>query len=158
MIELIYLENGLYIKKLLNEAFENYNDENCDLHSKLDYESFVEKVFTDVINWYSWEKQEDDECLALLGYDKEIAEDLLDSISGLTMEALEDWSVKFSVEYVERINAIIVRSAKTNNDLILPDPSIYAQSYEKMKTGQLTKLARLLDELRISKTRSDCKL
>lgn len=151
MIELIYIENGLHIKKLLKKAFENYNAECEAWETVLDYEPFVERVFTDVINWYSWDMKEDDNALALLGFDTEIAEDILDSISAFKIELLEDWSVKFKVQYFESNNTIIITYGKTEESLFLPDPKIYAQSYEKMRRSQLTKLARLLNVVRTSK-------
>ena len=118
MIELIYLENSLHIKKLLSEAYSSYLDEDFDWCNPLEYEAFVERVFEDVINWYSWGMQEDSNMLALLSFDSEKAEDIIDSISGF---------------------------------IVLPDPSIYKESYDKMRSTQLTKFARLLNELRISK-------
>ena len=112
---------------------------------------FVEQVFTDIINWYTYDMQEDDNRLALLNFDSEKAEDLLDSISSLSISKLEEWDVKFTVEYLINQNSIIVRSAKTTNELILPDPSVYKQNYDKLQANQLSKIARLLNELRLSK-------
>lgn len=151
MIELIYLENGLYIKNLLKKAYANYLDENHDWEITHEYERFVEQVFTDVINWYSWDMQENDNSLALLGFDPELAEDLLDSISALDMKIFEDWSIKFTVEYLEFNNSIIVRAAKTTNEIVLPNPNDYTQSYNAMRKRQLTSIARLLNELRLIK-------
>ena len=151
MIELIYLENSLYIKKLLSEAYSSYLDEDFDWCNPLEYEAFVERVFEDVINWYSWGMQEDSNMLALLSFDSEKAEDIIDSISGFNIAKLENWSLKFSVEYPESKNYIIIRMGHTTDSIVLPDPSIYKESYDKMRSTQLTKFSRLLNELRISK-------
>lgn len=151
MIELIYLETGLYIKKRLTQAYDNHLESIEPWVTTFSYPRFVEQAFTAAINWYCCDMQQDDTGLAIINFDTEFAEDLLDSISGLTISELEDWSVKFTVEYLENINAIIVRSSKIPNELILPDPANYAQSYAKMRTTQLTKIARLLNELRASK-------
>lgn len=151
MIELIYLENGLYIKGLLVKAYNEYLGEMDEWVPAFSFIEFVEQVFTDIINWYTYDMQEDDNRLALLNFDSEKAEDLLDSISSLSISKLEEWDVKFTVEYLINQNSIIVRSAKTTNELILPDPSVYKQNYDKLQANQLSKIARLLNELRISK-------
>lgn len=151
MIELIYLENGLYIKGLLVKAYNEYLGEMDEWVPAFSFIEFVEQVFTDIINWYTYDMQEDDNRLALLNFDSEKAEDLLDSISSLSISKLEEWDVKFTVEYLINQNSIIVRSAKTTNELILPDPSVYKQNYDKLQANQLSKIARLLNELRLSK-------
>ena len=151
MIELVYLENGFYIKKLLEEAYDAHLKEIEEWVSTFSFKEFVERVFTDIINWYTYDMQEDDNRLALLNFDTEKAEDLLDSISSLSISKLEEWDVKFSVEYLVNRSSIIVRSAKTMDTLILPDPSIYKQNYDKLHKTQLTKIGRILNELRISK-------
>lgn len=151
MIDLIYLENGLYTKRLLTRAWDNHVEESIEAGGFLDFKTFVERVFTAVINWYTYDMQEDDERLSILGYELEDAEDLLDAMSGFDLKILEDWSMKFKVEYLERTHALIIRCERTTNELILPDPTTYVESYGKMRHNQLTKIARLLNVVRQSK-------
>lgn len=151
MIDLVHLENSLYIKKLLCDAYAEYLEEDFDWCHPLEYEAYVEKVFKDVINWYSWGMQTDSNMLALLSFDSEKAEDLIDSISGYDIKKLEDWSLEFTIEFLDLKNCIIIRTGPTTDSIILPDPNVYLESYARMRATQLTKVARLLNELRSSK-------
>lgn len=151
MIELIYLENSLYIKRRLEDTYQEYLEANCDMLGNVSFQQFVEKAYTGVLNWYSFNKQNDDSALNIINCDTELAEDLLDSISALDVELATDWDMYFRVEYVERNSSIIVEYDFNSASVILPDPASYAHSYNKIRNSNLTKLARLLNVLRTSK-------
>lgn len=151
MIELIYLENSLYIKRRLEAAYQEYLEANCDMLGNVSFQHFVEKAFTGVLNWYSFNKQNEDSSLNIINCDTELAESLLDSISGLDVELATDWDMYFRVEYVERNSSLIVEYDYNIASVILPDPESYTHSYNKIRNNSLTQLARLLNVLRSSK-------
>lgn len=148
MIELIYLENGLYVKKRLNDAYNDYLENNMDAFYLYSFKTFVEKAFTGVLNWASFDKAEDDNSLDLLGYDIELAEDLLDSIRDTDVELITDWGMHFKLEYFENINSIKMEYDYSKKSIILPDVASYTHSYNQIRKSKLTKIARLLNELR----------
>lgn len=155
MIELIYLENGLYIKKRLIEAFDEYLSNLPDFLITMTFSEFVEKVYAGVLNWCSFDKSEDDSSLSIISYDEELAEDILDSICGSDVDLITDWQMHFKVKYFENINAIRIDYDYNKFHVEMPTPEAYKHSIKLTETRLLTKLARVLDELRSVKIRSE---
>jgi len=151
MIELIYLENGLYIKRRLDDAYQLYMEDNCDIPTDITFEDYVSKAYTGVLNWYSFNKQNEDSSLDIINVDIELAEDMLDAISALDIDLATEWNMYFKVQYLENNNSLMVEYDYNPASLILPDPQSYAHSYNKIRNQNLTKLARLLNVLRTSK-------
>lgn len=153
MIEIVYLENSLYIKKQLMIAYDEYLERNLDMFVNCSFKTFVEKAFTGVLNWTSFDKPEEDNALDPINFNTELAEDLLDSIRDTDIELITDWRMYFKIEYIEEINSIKIDYDYSKKNIILPDPASYKYSYDLLRKLKLTKLARLLNELRSSKTR-----
>lgn len=151
MIELIYLENGLYMKSQLNKAYQQYVEDNPDVPVDISFEDYVSKAYIGVLNWYSFSKQSEDSSLDIINADTELAEDMLDAISALDIDLATDWNMYFKVQYLERNNSLIVEYDYNPGSLILPDPKSYTHSYNNIRNQNLTKLARLLNVLRTSK-------
>lgn len=151
MIELIYLENSLYVKRRLNEAYQTYLENNCDMGGNISFEDFVARAFKGVLNWYSFNKKSEDSALDIIDHDTELADELLDSISALDLDLVTDWDMYFRIEYIERNNSIIVEYDFNIASVILPDPASYIHSYNQMRQNNLIKIARLLHVLRSSK-------
>lgn len=151
MIELIYLENSLYMKSQLNKAYQLYMEDNVDVPVDISFEDYVNKAYTGVLNWCSFNKRNEDSYLNIINADIELAEDMLDAISALDIDLATEWNMYFKVQYIARNNSLIVEYDYNPGSLILPDPESYTYSYNKIRNQNLTKLARLLNVLRTSK-------
>lgn len=151
MIELIHLENGLYVKRQLLKAFESYIENNDDVPNPIRFDKFVSKVFEGVVNWASFDRLSEDASLSLINYDTELAEELLDSISTMKVDLVGSWEMVFKITYLEHYGALKIEYDYNETGIILPRPEDYIRSYEQMQKTQLTKIARLLNVLRVSK-------
>lgn len=148
MIKIISISNWVYLKSKLQTHYDNHL-RGCDCEPYWDFKHFVEIVFRDILQWNSYG------CcggIDIIDNDDEFALDLLDAIWFSDNEYVRADDIIITVSYIETLGSLIVE-IEPKPEVEVKTEETYELEMQKLKQNQLTKVARLLNELRLSKSR-----
>lgn len=123
MIEIISIENWIYLKNKLYCHYEDYikaNYEHVDF--KPEFRWFIERVYKKVLEW-----NKISEChsasIDIIDNDDELALDLLDSLGLCDNSTFQNEDLNIFVEYVNTLGSIIIDYEPRNFDYPETDAS-----------------------------------
>ena len=123
MIELISIENWIYLKNKLYCHYEDYikaNYEHVDF--KPEFRWFIERVYRKVLEWNRISEC-DSVSIDIIDNDEELALDLLDSLGLCDNPTFQNEDLNFFVEYVDTFGSIIIDYEPRNCDYPTMDNS-----------------------------------
>ena len=123
MIELISIENWIYLKNKLYCHYEDYikaNYEHVDF--KPEFRWFIERVYRKVLEWNRISEC-DSVSIDIIDNDEELALDLLDSLGLCDNPTFQNEDLNFFVEYVDTFGSIIIDYEPRNCDYPAMDNS-----------------------------------
>lgn len=123
MIELISIENWIYLKNKLYCHYEDYikaNYEHVDF--KPEFRWFIERVYRKVLEWNRISEC-DSVSIDIIDNDEELALDLLDSLGLCDNPTFQNEDLNFFVEYVDTFGSIIIDYEPRNCDYPIMDNS-----------------------------------
>ena len=114
MIELISIENWIYLKNKLYCHYEDFIKGNYEhVEYKPEFRWFIEKVYRKVLEWNKIIGC-DSASIDIIDNDDELALDLLDSLGLCDNPTFQNEDLNFFVEYVNTLGSIIIEYEPRN--------------------------------------------
>lgn len=152
MIEMISIGNWVYLKQQLLMHYNAYLG-STDSEGMKSFKSFVEDILNNILKWNQY-SMDDGIYLNAISNDDELALDIIEALDLADIEEIRSQDYYVSVSYIDVIGAAIVEAyPKGDVEFTSVNNEAYRKRIEELRLNKLTILARLLDVLRLSKSR-----
>ena len=157
MIEMISIDNWIWLRSQLLHHYDNRN-RGLDHPATTTFKRYVEEVFLQVLKWNQFNLV-DNTNLDIIDNDDELALDLLEAVHVADNDKMMDSINVFDVSYSDILGFIFIAAYPVRTDGCDEQPIEDNQSsIVEFKQDKYLTVARLLNELRVSKSRQQCNL